>query len=218
MKKLLLPSLFLTSIIFPEYILAISDESLKSQSATVVITRITKSGKPKNYLTSSAKVRLNNNPKMKFKMKPTMTFKVPVGINTIFVNENLTVGQSSVTFDAKPNETYTFNVYYRQESYWAGLYGGYLGQAIESSVSGETIGGTFGIKMTSTTFNPSLDSPKEPVMEISETKKPVEIKKVKNKEAKNIEEELSKLKSLYDKGLIDEDVYKEMQKELLLGK
>ena len=49
-------------------------------------------------------------------------------------------------------------------------------------------------------------------------KKPVEVKKVKNKEAKNIEEELSKLKSLYEKGLIDEDVYKEMQKELLLNK
>jgi hypothetical protein len=218
MKKLLALLLFFSSIIFPEYILAASEESAQNQSATVVITRITKSGKEKNYLTSDAKVRLNNNPKMKFKRKPTMTFKVPAGMNTIYVNQNLTVGESSVAFDAKPNETYTFNVYYRQESYWAGLYGGYLGQAIESSVSGETIGGTFGIKMTSTTFNPSLDSPKEPVMEISETKKPVEIKKVKNKEAKNIEEELSKLKSLYEKGLIDEDVYKEMQKELLLGK
>ena len=218
MKKLLALLLFFSSIIFPEYIFAASEESAQNQSATVVITRITKSGKEKNYLTSDAKVRLNNNPKMKFKRKPTMTFKVPVGMNTIYVNQNLTVGESSVAFDAKPNETYTFNVYYRQESYWAGLYGGYLGQAIESSVSGETIGGTFGIKMTSTTFNPSLDSPKEPVMEISETKKPVEIKKVKNKEAKNIEEELSKLKSLYEKGLIDEDVYKEMQKELLLGK
>jgi|TARA_B110000259_G_scaffold182391_1_gene225950 hypothetical protein len=218
MKKLLALLLFFSSIIFPEYILAASEESAQNQSATVVITRITKSGKEKNYLTSDAKVRLNNNPKMKFKRKPTMTFKVPAGMNTIYVNQNLTVGESSVAFDAKPNETYTFNVYYRQESYWAGLYGGYLGQAIESSVSGETIGGTFGIKMTSTTFNPSLDSSKEPVMEISETKKPVEIKKVKNKEAKNIEEELSKLKSLYEKGLIDEDVYKEMQKELLLGK
>ena len=218
MKKLLVPSLFLTSIIFPEYLLANSDESLQNQSATVVITRITKSGKPKNYLTSSAKVRLNNNPKMKFKMKPTMTFKVPVGINTIFVNENLTVGQSSVTFDAKPNETYTFNVYYRQESYWATIYGGYLGQAMESSISGETLGGTFGIRMTDTTYKSSLESSKEPVIEISETKKPVEVKKVKNKEAKNIEEELSKLKSLYEKGLIDEDVYKEMQKELLLNK
>ena len=218
MKKLLALLLFFSSIIFPEFILAVSEESAQNQSATVVITRITKSGKEKNYLTSDAKVRLNNNPKMKFKRKPTMTFKVPAGMNTIYVNQNLTVGESSVTFDAKPNETYTFNVYYRQESYWAGLYGGYLGQAIESSVSGETTGGTFGIKMTSTTFNPSLDSPKEPVMEISETKKPVEIKKVKNKEAKNIEEELSKLKSLYEKGLIDEDVYKEMQKELLLGK
>ena len=218
MKKLLALLLFFSSIIFPEFILAVSEESAQNQSATVVITRITKSGKEKNYLTSDAKVRLNNNPKMKFKRKPTMTFKVPAGMNTIYVNQNLTVGESSVAFDAKPNETYTFNVYYRQESYWAGLYGGYLGQAMESSVSGETTGGTFGIKMTSTTFNPSLDSPKEPVMEISETKKPVEIKKVKNKEAKNIEEELSKLKSLYDKGLIDEDVYKEMQKELLLGK
>ena len=217
MKKLLASLLFFSSIIFPEYILAASEESAQNQSATVVITRITKSGKEKNYLTSDAKVRLNNNPKMKFKRKPTMTFKVPAGMNTIYVNQNLTVGESSVAFDAKPNETYTFNVYYRQESYWAGLYGGYLGQAIESSVSGETIGGTFGIKMTSTTFNPSLDSSKEPVMEISETKKPVEIKKVKNKEAKNIEEELSKLKSLYEKGLIDEDVYKEMQKELLLN-
>ena len=210
MKKLLALLLFFSSIIFPEFILAVSEESAQNQSATVVITRITKSGKEKNYLTSDAKVRLNNNPKMKFKRKPTMTFKVPAGMNTIYVNQNLTVGESSVTFDAKPNETYTFNVYYRQESYWAGLYGGYLGQAIESSVSGETIGGTFGIKMTSTTFNPSLDSPKEPVMEISETKKPVEVKKIKNKEAKNIEEELSKLKSLYEKGLIDEDVYKEM--------
>ena len=218
MKKLLAPLLFFSSIIFPEYILAVSEESLQNQFATVVITRITKSGKAKNYLTSDAKVRLNNNPKMKFKRKPTMTFKVPAGMNTIYVNQNLTVGQSSVAFDAKSNETYTFNVYYRQESYWAGLYGGYLGQAMESSVSGETTGGTFGIKMTDTTYKPSLESLKEPVMEISETKKPVVIKKVEDKDARNIEEELSRLKSLYEKGLIDEDVYKEMQKELLLAK
>jgi hypothetical protein len=217
MKKNLLPLLFLASVIFPEYLLAVSEESLQNQSATVLITRITKSGKPKNYLTSSAKVRLNNNKKMKFRMKPTMTFKVPVGINTIFVNENLTVGQSSVTFDAKANETYTFNVYYRQESYWATIYGGYLGQAMESSVSGETLGGTFGIRMTDTTYNSPLESIKEPMMEISETKKQVIAKKIKDKKANNIEEELSKLKSLYEKGLIDEDVYKEMQKELLLN-
>ena len=218
MKKLISPFLFFSSIIFPEYILAVSEESLQNQFATVVITRITKSGKAKNYLTSDAKVRLNNNPKMKFKRKPTMTFKVPAGMNTIYVNQNLTVGQSSVAFDAKSNETYTFNVYYRQESYWAGLYGGYLGQAMESSVSGETTGGTFGIKMTDTTYKPSLEPLKEPVMEISETKKPVVIKKVEDKDARNIEEELSRLKSLYEKGLIDEDVYKEMQKELLLAK
>ena len=147
-----------------------------------------------------------------------MTFKVPAGMNTIYVNQNLTVGQSSVAFDARPNETYTFNVYYRQESYWAGLYGGYLGQAMESSVSGETTGGTFGIKMTSTTFNPSLDSPKEPLLETSETKVPVIEKIIEDKNTNNLEEELNKLKDLFEKGLIDEDVYKEMQKELLLAK
>ena len=218
MKKLLAPLLFFSSIIFPEYILAVSEESLQNQFATVVITRITKSGKAKNYLTSDAKVRLNNNPKMKFKRKPTMTFKVPAGMNTIYVNQNLTVGQSSVAFDAKPNETYTFNVYYRQESYWAGLYGGYLGQAMESSVSGETTGGTFGIKMTSTTFNPSLDSPKEALVVTSETKAPVIEKIIEDKNTNNLEKELNKLKDLFEKGLIDEDIYKEMQKELLLAK
>lgn len=215
MNNLILPIFLFSSLIYSENINAFSEESIEKESATVLITRITKSGKPKNYLTSNAKVRLNDGPKMKFKMKPTMTFKVPVGMNTIYVNENLTVGQSSVTFDAKANETYTFNVYYRQESYWATLYGGYLGQAMESSIAGETLGGTFGIRMTDTTYNPSLEISKESITQISESKQPVEVKEVK---AKDIEEELIKLKSLYDKGLIDEEVYKEMQKELLLGK
>ena len=214
MKNLILPIFLFSSLIYSENINAFSEESIEKESATVLITRITKSGKPKNYLTSSAKVRLNDGPKMKFKMKPTMTFKVPVGMNTIYVNENLTVGQSSVTFDAKANETYTFNVYYRQESYWATLYGGYLGQAMESSIAGETLGGTFGIRMTDTTYNPSLEISKESITQISESTQPVEVKQVK---AKDIEEELIKLKSLYDKGLIDEEVYKEMQKELLSG-
>jgi len=215
MKNLILPIFLFSSLIYSENINAFSEESIEKESATVLITRITKSGKPKNYLTSSAKVRSNNGPKMKFKMKPTMTFKVPVGMNTIYVNENLTVGQSSVTFDAKANETYTFNVYYRQESYWATLYGGYLGQAMESSIAGETLGGTFGIRMTDTTYNPSLEISKESITQISESTQPVEVKQVK---AKDIEEELIKLKTLYDKGLIDEEVYKEMQKELLSGK
>ena len=89
---------------------------------------------------------------------------------------------------------------------------------MESSVSGETTGGTFGIKMTSTTFNPSLDSPKEPLLETSETKVPVIEKIIEDKNTNNLEEELNKLKDLFEKGLIDEDVYKEMQKELISGK
>ena len=150
--KYLFSTFFLLSCIFflePSYITA--DDSVNSENATVVITRITKSGKPKGYLTSDAKIRLNNGSKMRFRREPTMTFEVPVGMNTVYVNQNLTVGESSITFDAKAGETYTFNIYWRQESYWAGIYAGYVGQAMESSISGETVGGSFGIRTVSYT-------------------------------------------------------------------
>ena len=111
--KYLFSTFFLLSCIFflgPSYITA--DDSVNSENATVVITRITKSGKPKGYLTSDAKIRLNNGSKMRFRREPTMTFEVPVGMNTVYVNQNLTVGESSITFDAKAGETYTFNIYW----------------------------------------------------------------------------------------------------------
>jgi len=187
-----------------------ADDTVNNESSTVVITRITKSGKPKGYLTSDAKIRLNNGPKMKFRREPTMTFEVPVGMNTIYVNQNLTMGKSSITFDAKAGETYTFNIYWRQESYWAGIYAGYIGQAMESSISGETVGGTFGIRMTDTTYNPSQAISNS--TSIEQTKIPT---KNEIQDEVSIESELLKLKNLYEKGLISSETYEKRQLELL---
>ena len=86
--------------------------------------------------------------------------------------------------------------------------------AMESSIAGETLGGTFGIRMTDTTYNPSLEISKESITQISESTQPVEVKQVK---PKDIEEELIKLKSLYDKGLIDEVFIKKCKKSYLVN-
>ena len=209
--KYLFSTFFLLSCIFflgPSYITA--DDSVNSENATAVITRITKSGKPKGYLTSDAKIRLNNGPKMRFRREPTMTFDVPVGMNTIYVNQNLAVGESSITFDAKVDETYTFNIYWRQESYWAGIYAGYIGQAMESSVSGETVGGSFGIRMTHTTFNPSKAVSSSKANEQSKI-----APKNKIQDESSVESKLLELKTLYEKGLITSEIYEKRQLELL---
>ncbi|MDG2435061.1 MAG: hypothetical protein P8M55_05455 [Gammaproteobacteria bacterium] len=187
-----------------------ADDTVNNESSTVVITRITKSGKPKGYLTSDAKIRLNDGPQLKFRRKPTMTFGVPVGMNTIYVNQNLTVGKSSITFDAKAGETYTFNIYWREDVYWLRIYGGYIGQAIENSISGETVGGTFGIRMTDTTYNPSQAISNS--TSIEQTKIPT---KNEIQDEVSIESELLKLKILYEKGLISSETYEKRQLELL---
>ena len=210
MRLLFLPLFLLSFIFLSEHSESATDDSAKDQSATVIITRTTKSGKPKGYLTSDAKIRLNNSPKMKFRRKPTMTFEVPVGINTVYVNQNLTVGKSSITFDARAGETYTFNIYWRQESYWAGIYAGYIGQAMESSVSGESVGGTFGIRMTDTTYNPLEGVSDSISAEQNELRSDNEIQ---NEES--VESKLLKLKSLYEKGLISSEIYEKRQLELL---
>ena len=209
--KYLFSTFFLLSCIFflgPSYITA--DDSVNSENATVVITRITKSGKPKGYLTSDAKIRLNNGSKMRFRREPTMTFEVPVGMNTVYVNQNLTVGESSITFDAKAGETYTFNIYWRQESYWAGIYAGYVGQAMESSISGETVGGSFGIRMTDTTYN----QPQSVSSSTSTEQSKISTKNEIQDEA-SVESKLLELKILYEKGLISSEIYEKRQLELL---
>ena len=209
MKYLLSGCILFSTVFFLSIPELTGEESVNNGNATVVITRITKSGKPKGYLTSDAKIRLNNGPKKKFRMKPTMTFEVPAGMNTIYVNQNLTVGNSSITFDAKANETYTFNIYWRQESYWAGIYAGYAGQAIESSISGETVGGTFGIKLTNTSYNPPEEAPI-----LSSVGKRIDPKdEIQDQES--VESRLLKLKALYEKGLISTETYEKRQLEIL---
>ena len=209
MKYLLSSCILFSTVFFLSIPELTGEESVNNGNATVVITRITKSGKPKGYLTSDAKIRLNNGPKKRFRMKPTMTFEAPAGMNTIYVNQNLTVGNSSITFDAKANETYTFNIYWRQESYWAGIYAGYAGQAIESSISGETVGGAFGIKLTNTSYNPPEEAPI-----LSSVGKRIDPKdEIQDQES--VESRLLKLKALYEKGLISTETYEKRQLEIL---
>ena len=100
-----------------------------------------------------------------------------------------------MSFEAKFGEKYSFIIAPRSSSYWAGFFGGVIGNAIESDLSSE--GGGFRIALQSTS----------------------EIQKVNKDDAKNntsdLEEELAKLKNLYQKGLITEEIYKMRQKELI---
>ena len=79
-----------------------------------------------------------------------------------------------------PNETYTFNVY------WAGL--ALVGTSLESSLAGPTEGGQFGIVMT---LHSKLNN------QIKENKSTSE-KALKVKRSS----ELTKIKELFEKGLI----------------
>ena len=206
--SLIILSIFSLSV-FSQNVISSDSEGLE-EMATVIITRITKSGKEKNYLTSDSRIRLNNEEKRKFKRKPRMSFNVPEGQHTIYVTKLLTPGSSSVSFYAMPNETYTFNVYWRQEGYWAGLaLGYYVGTSLESSLAGPTEGGQFGIVMTDTTF-------KAKQSDIEENKSTSEkALKVKRSADQDIESELTKIKELFEKGLITQEVYETKQKEIL---
>ena len=98
--SLIILSIFSLSV-FSQNVISSDSEGLE-EMATVIITRITKSGKEKNYLTSDSRIRLNNEEKRKFKRKPRMSFNVPEGQHTIYVTKLLTPGSSSVSFYAMP--------------------------------------------------------------------------------------------------------------------
>ena len=84
--SLLILSIFSLSV-FPQNVISSDSEGLE-EMATVIITRITKSGKEKNYLTSDSRIRLNNEEKRKFKRKPRMSFNVPEGQHTLSMSLN----------------------------------------------------------------------------------------------------------------------------------
>jgi len=186
-----------------------------SQSATEILN-VTGTGKAeitierkKALLYSALKVRVKANNILVAKVGngKTEKFNISEGLITFAVSGFGAPGQSTVTFRVKNGESYKLAVASRKSSFWSGIAGGALGvgliwsSALEASMQ-STEGGTFGIALieTSEIESSSMSEPKEKPM------------------TNNLEEELNKLKDLYEKGLIEEDVYKEMQKELLLAK
>ena len=153
------------------------------------------------------RVRANDSLVAKVGNGKTEKFNISEGLTTFAVSGFGAPGESTITFRVKAGESYKLAVASRKSNFWSGMVGGALGvgliwsSALEASFQ-STEGGTFGIAL----------------IETSETKSSPITKPNGNVIKNNVEEELNKLKDLYDKGLIDEDVYKEMQKELLLNK
>ena len=195
MIKISLFILIFTSTIFSQQNVNSSFSGQLEGTITVELVR------KKELLYSALKTRVNLNGKKasfrvaEIKNGKSKIIKVPTGKNVLYVSGFGIPGQSSVSFEAKFGEKYTFIIAPRSSSYWAGFFGGVIGNAIESDLSSE--GGGFRIALQSTS----------------------EIQKVNKDDAKNnasdLEEELAKLKNLYQKGLITEEVYKMRQKELI---
>ena len=197
MKKLL-ALLLLSPLVYSQSaidILGISD----NEKAKITVER------KKAFLYSALKVQVKANNALVAKIGngKTESFNISEGLTTFTVSGFGAPGESTVTFRVKAGESYKLAVASRKSNFWSGIAGGALGvgliwsSALEASMQ-STEGGTFGIAL----------------IETSETESPSQEKAIKN----SIEEELNELKDLYDKGLIDENVYKEMQKELLLNK
>ena len=195
MIKISLFFLIFTSTIFSQQ--NVNSSFLEHSEGTVVVELVRK----KELLYSALKTRINLNGKKasfrvaEIKNGKSKIIKVPTGKNVLYVSGFGIPGQSSVSFEAKFGEKYSFIIAPRSSSYWAGFFGGVIGNAIESDLSSE--GGGCRIALQSTS----------------------EIQKVNKDDAKNntsdLEEELAKLKNLYQKGLITEEIYKMRQKELI---
>ena len=202
MMKKLLALLLLSPLAYPQSATEILNTNTDGK-AEITIER------KKAFLYSGLKVRVIANDSLVAKVGngKTEKFNISEGLTTFAVSGFGAPGESTITFRVKAGESYKLAVASRKSNFWSGMVGGALGvgliwsSALEASFQ-STEGGTFGIAL----------------IETSETKSLPITKPNGNVIKNNIEEELNKLKDLYEKGLIDEDVYKEMQKELLLGK
>ena len=151
-----------------------------------------------------ARVRLNGARVTKVGNGKSDTINVPSGRNTLAVSGFGAPGESTVSFIAKAGEEYSFVIAPRRSNFWAGITGGVFGVGLLWSGSFEnsfsaTEGGSFGIAISGS----------------SEFNKPSKQEESPSPNSSSLEEELEKLKNLYDKGLIDDELYKEKQRELL---
>ena len=136
------------------------------------------------YTGVSANIRLNGEKVGSLSKGATQTFYAPPGRNFISITGTGSPGESTISFNTKKEETYSFEVKPRGS---LGFICGALCVVIEAD--GQT-GGLFSINLKSSSEEIATNSVDK-------------------------EEELKKLKSLYDKGLISKEVYEQQQLEIL---
>ena len=199
---------FLLLIIFAFNVLAFSQnnevlnlsDNLKKNASVELVRK-------KEVLYSAMKARVNLNGKgpeyriTEIKNGKSEIIKVPEGRNTFYVSGFGTPGQSSVSFSAKSGENYSLMIAPRSSSFWAGVAGGVIGNAIETAIEKDITseGGAFRIALQYSSEITNKDK-------TNYTSKP---------DLNYLEEELTKLRDLYEKGLISEEVYQERQKEII---
>tara|TARA_B100000073_G_scaffold206485_1_gene171313 strand:- start:1295 stop:1906 length:612 start_codon:yes stop_codon:yes gene_type:complete len=199
---------FLLLIIFAFNAIAFSQQNVvPNLSDNLKKTASVELVRKKEVLYSAMKARVNLNGRgpeyriTEIKNGKSEIIKVPEGRNTFYVSGFGTPGQSSVSFNAKSGENYSLMIAPRSSSFWAGVAGGVIGNAIETAIEKDITseGGAFRI---------SLQYPSEITnkYKTNYTSKP---------DLNFLQEELTKLRDLYEKGLISEEVYQERQKEII---
>ena len=195
---LLIICFFLSASVLSQNNLAITSPNQITEGSIVILER------EKSFIYSAlkARIKLNGSPIVRIGNGRSEEIIVPQGRNTLQVSGFASPGSSSITFFAKKGHTYTFKILPRKSTSWFGVFGG-IGSAIAFGIEADgTEGGLFGIAIhDSTEFNAEINN--SPRMEMQDN------------DASSTEDELRKLKKLFDQGLITKDVYEEKQKELL---
>lgn len=202
MIKLFLFFLTFNSLIFSqENFVVTSPDQLKATASIELVRK-----KEPLYSTLKTRVRLNGIRVTQVKNGNSESINIPEGRNMLAVSAFGFPGESTISFIAKSGENYSFVIAPRSSSFWAGMVGGLVGVGTLLSTAFEATlnyseGGAFGIALQSSS-------------------KIEKLKNQKNKtnikfENKSLEKELIKLKELFKKGLISEEVYLIRQKELI---
>ena len=210
----------------------LSSQSSYENMSKIVIIRTCKyptSAYPINFLINSNEIEAPlkcMNPRKKL----IHEIEVPSGKNEMIINFMMGLGknrkvlvdiqgnrwESKKSIDVRPNETRYFVARWFQDSNSGiGAIFGALGAAIEESVEGKTRVGLYFEEQSKECILQNKGKNCLP-LDPSERKVVENVKSEKNKEVySSIEEQLTKLKELFDKGLISKEVYEKRQAIIL---